>query len=381
VELGVYVHFPWCRKRCPYCDFAIAVAPLEDIPHDAYEAALLAEFGARADLFSPGRVLRSVYFGGGTPALFRPPSIRRVREAVSAAFPAEGDVEVTVEANPHDCDVATLEALRDAGVNRLSIGAQAFDDTALVVLGRDHDAKEARRAIQTARAVGFASLSLDLIFALPGRAQDRFRRSLDQAIAEAPDHISVYQLTIESRTSFGEAARRGTLTPATDDTCAEEFQVAHETLTHAGYEHYEVSSYARPGKRSRHNSLYWRGAEYLGLGNGAHSFWKPTVDRGVRWSSHRSVVRYLAERPVGTEVPLSACPLVSELEEQDARALRSDAIWLGLRTSDGIPRDWLAGRDLGPLTTLGLLTEDGERIRPTAKGLLFADEMGARLLQ
>lgn len=377
----MYVHFPWCRKRCPYCDFAIAVAPLEEIPHDVYANALLAELAARAPRFAPGRVLRSIYFGGGTPALFRPDSIRRVVDAVRAAFSASLPLEITVEANPNDCSGATLAALQGAGVNRLSIGAQAFDESSLVTLGRDHDAQTSLAAVETARAARFASISLDLIFAVPGRSRDDFRRTLAAALAAGPDHMSVYQLTVESRTSFGEAARRGTLKVATDDACAEQFQDAHDILTSAGFEHYEVSSYARPGQRSRHNSLYWHGGEYLGLGNGAHSFLRLSQDRGARWASHRSVVRYLAERPAPSEIPLSRCGLVAEYDEQDARALRSDAIWLGLRTSDGVPRAWLEERAVAPLLSLGLLQPSGDRICPTERGLLFADEIGARLLQ
>jgi oxygen-independent coproporphyrinogen-3 oxidase len=378
VELGLYVHFPWCRARCPYCDFAIAVAPLVEIPHERYTGAILAELAARAPRF-PGRTLRTIYFGGGTPALWRPAEIARVIAAARAAFPGEPE-EITVEANPNDA--AAFPALRAAGANRLSIGAQSFDDEELVRLGRDHDGASGLAALDAARAAGFDNVSLDLIYALPGRTLADWRRTLARAAAAGPEHLSVYQLTIEPATTFGEAARRGKLVPAPDELTAAMFEEAHAALGAAGYEHYEVSAYARAGRRSRHNSSYWRGVEYLGLGNGAHSFWRPAPGRGVRWASHRSVVRWLAGKPSPPEVDLAADALVAEVTEQDERALAEDALWLGLRTSDGVPRALCAGREERALAlaAAGLVEVSEERVRPTPRGLLFADEIAARLL-
>ncbi len=379
VDLGVYIHFPWCRARCPYCDFAIAVAPLAEIPHRTYADAVLAELSARAPRF-PGRTLRTVYFGGGTPALWQAGELGRVIAGVRATFPGE-PIEITVEANPLDCSAAELAALRTAGVTRLSIGTQSFDDRDLVTLGRDHDAARAGLAIAAARDAGFATVSIDLMYGAPGRARlDDWRRTLDRAIAAAPDHLSVYQLTIEERTPFGAAARSGTLVATPDEETALLFEEAHARLTAAGYEHYEVSAYARPGRRGLHNEAYWRGVEYLGLGNGAHSFHRPTADTGVRWSSHRSVTQYLAARPAPAATPLAQDPLVAEVTPQDAQALAEDALWLGMRTSDGVPRALVAGRDLSHLLAAGLVTADDDRIRPTPRGLLFADEIGARLV-
>lgn len=385
-ELGVYVHFPWCRRRCPYCDFAIAVAPLARIPHERYADAVLEELDARAPRFRPGRALRSIYFGGGTPALWRADCIARVVVAVRRAFDAErAPLEVTVEANPNDCTAEALRALRAAGANRLSIGAQAFDDRALVQLGRDHGAAESRAAVARARAAGFENVSLDLIYALPGRTLDDWRRTLDDAVAAAPDHLSVYQLTIEDRTTFGEAARRGRLRPVPDAEAARQFEEADRRLGEAGYEHYEVSSYARPGRRAVHNSLYWSGAEYLGLGNAAHSFWRPGPGRGVRWWAPRSVVAYLAARPAGPDTPLADDPLVAGLEEQEAAALAEDEVWLGVRTADGVATfaDGLRGREaeIARLVAAGFLEVRDGRVRPTPRGFLYADEIGVRLLQ
>jgi oxygen-independent coproporphyrinogen-3 oxidase len=388
VELGVYVHFPWCRERCPYCDFAIAIAPLAEIPHQRYADAILAELDARAPRY-PGRELVSIYFGGGTPALWHAAQIERVVGAVRARFgataAAAAPLEITVEANPNDCTPPTLAALAAAGVNRLSIGAQAFRDDELVQLGRDHDARAAAQAVLNARAAGFASVSLDLIFALPGRSLADWQRTLARAVALAPDHLSVYQLTVEERTPLYQAVVRGEVVPAPDDDCAEQFLAADAALAAAGYQHYEVSSYARPGRRARHNSLYWRGVDYLGLGNGAHSLLvHPGGDAAraaERFGNHRSVVRYLAAAPGAPDRPLADDPLVAEHTVLDAAAFAADQVWLGLRTSDGIERAALrcVPAELDRLVAAGLLTVDDFRVRPTARGLLFADEVGARL--
>ena len=372
MDLGVYVHFPWCRARCPYCDFAIAVD--DDIPHRAYADAVLAELATRAARFDGA--LRSIYFGGGTPALWEPREIGRVLDAIRARFSGRPE-EITIEANPLDCTPARLAALRELGIDRLSIGAQSFTDGELHALGRDHDAGTARRSVEQARAAGFDRISVDLIYALPGRALLDWQRTLERAVALGPPHLSVYQLTIEERTTFGAAARAGRLVPAPDEDAAAQFEAAHSRLAAAGYEHYEVSSYALPGARSVHNASYWTGAPYLGLGNGAHSFWTDG-ERGLRWSAHRSVKRYLSGRPDGD---LRRCGLVAEVEEQDAAGLRGDRVWLGLRTADGIPRDLVRDHEIAPLAAAGLLTITPDRVRPTTRGLLFADEIGARLLR
>ena len=383
MDLGVYIHFPWCRERCPYCDFAIAIAPLAEIPHQRYADAILAELEARAPRYH-SRNLVSIYFGGGTPALWRAAQIERVIAAVRARFAAAApaDLEITVEANPNDCTPATLAALAAAGVNRLSIGAQAFRDEELVQLGRDHDARAAAAALATARAAGFARVSLDLIFALPGRSLADWQRPLARALELGPDHLSVYQLTVEERTPLYAAVARGEVTPAPDDDCAEQFLAADAALSKAGYQHYEVSSYARAGARARHNSLYWRGVDYLGLGNGAHSLLRSPDGGAERFGNHRSVVRYLGASPAGPDAALASDPLVAEHTRLDAAAFAADLVWLGLRTCDGIARASLppgAAPELERLRVAGLLTVDDRSVRPTARGLLFADEVGARL--
>jgi oxygen-independent coproporphyrinogen III oxidase len=203
-----------------------------------------------------------------------------------------------------------------------------------------------------------------------------FARSVDKAIALAPEHLSVYQLTIEERTPFGQAARAGTLAPVPDEDAAADFELAHARLGASGYEHYEVSAYARPGRRAVHNQLYWSGAPYLGLGNGAHSFWTDG-ERGLRWSGHRSVARWLAGAPAGD---LRRDGRITDLLEQDAAALAADRLWLGMRTSDGVPEKDAPAAVLPGLRAAGLVEVAAGRVRPTPRGLLFADEIGARML-
>ncbi|MBI4508478.1 MAG: radical SAM family heme chaperone HemW [Deltaproteobacteria bacterium] len=384
MDFGVYIHFPWCRRRCPYCDFAIAVPRRGQVPHDAYEGAILAELHARTFLFH-GRSLASIYFGGGTPAMWSPASVARVVHEVSRVFGASaGELEVTLEANPNDCKREVLEPLREAGITRISIGTQSFAGDELALLGRDHDAVDARSAVAAARVVGFASVSIDLMFALPGQRTAAFRKTLDQAVAMAPDHLSVYQLTIYERTTFGEALRRGRMKAVASEESARQFECAHEVLERAGYEHYEVSSYALPMHRARHNSLYWQGAEYLGMGSGAHSFRLAEDGTGQRWSNHRSVVRYLSESSrafAGPALP-EGDPRVAQVENLSAKAVAEDAIWLGLRTTHGIPSELVAERAqaVSKLKAAGLVMEKGGRLAPTAKGLLFADAIGVELL-
>jgi putative oxygen-independent coproporphyrinogen III oxidase len=369
-SVGVYVHFPWCRERCPYCDFAIAIAPLDKIPHAAWADAVIAELGARQAPFA-GHALASIYLGGGTPGLWQPAHLARVLEAIHAAFASTGrPLEVTCEVNPLDCTPEHLAALRSAGVTRLSIGVQSLDARELVTLGRDHDATQARQAVDHARAAGFEQLSCDVIF---GASTDlgRLERTLETLVAESVPHLSVYQLTVEPQTTLRAQVARGEVTVAPDDDLATAFLVADARLTGAGYQHYEVSSYARPGARAVHNSRYWRVEPYLGLGNGAHSLAVHADGSGLRWSNHRAPSRYLAD-------PRQA---IAEEQPRTLDDLDADRIWLGLRTSDGVPED-ARGLDLAaaqPLVKEGLLVSSAGRLRPTARGFLFADALGAKL--
>jgi oxygen-independent coproporphyrinogen III oxidase len=375
-DFGVYIHYPWCRRRCDYCDFAIAVAPLGSIPHRAYLDAVLAELERRAPELA-GRRLVSIYLGGGTPSLWPPALAGEAIAAVAARFDvAVADLaEVTLEANPIDCTAESLAGWRAAGVSRLSIGVQSVSAGELAVLGRDHRMGDGLAALERSRGAGFA-LSADVILGTPaasggaGQAAHRALDSLRRIADLEPAHLSVYELTIEERAPLGAAIRRGDIEPLDGDRLAELYLAAAAELESRGYEHYEISSYARPGSRAVHNSLYWRGAEYLGLGASAASF---RLDGGgaERWENVRSVGRYLA----------AADPIESR-RRQDADAVARDRIWLGLRTSDGVARDLLEARPglLGWLLEAGLAEVAGDAVRPTQKGFLFADRVADRVL-
>lgn len=357
MELGVYVHFPWCRKVCPYCDFAVeAGAPA----HDAYLAAILAELAARAPGFSGPLV--SIYFGGGTPSLWRVDCLARVIAEVRARFGEPR--EVTLEANPTDCVPATLAAWREAGITRLSIGVQSFDASELVVLGRDHRFGDGRSALAAARAAGFV-VSADFILGtpVPGRAP------ASPVVEPDVDHLSIYELTIEERTAFGARVRAGRMTPLPEDALLELYVATHEALLARGFEHYEISSYARPGRRAVHNSLYWRGAPYLGLGASAASLALAADGSGERATNPRRSAEYMMApgRP-------------AEVSRLSPREMEIDRAWLGLRTSDGIAEADLAAAVAGWLVEEGLAERREGRICPTLRGFLMADRIAARVV-
>lgn len=370
-ELGVYIHFPWCRRLCPYCDFPVLVARSAP-PHDAYLATVLGELDERAPGFA-GRTLRSIYFGGGTPSLWDPDCIAAAVAAVTARWHADpAALEITVEANPADCTAPRMAAWRAAGVNRLSIGIQSWDAAELAALGRDHAMGDGPAALAAARDAGFAALSADLILGAPGAPPadpDAPRPSVSAAIATGVPHLSVYELTIEPATAFGKLARAGALPVLPEDTLTRLYVATHDALTAAGYEHYEVSSYARPGHRAVHNGLYWRGAEYLGLGLGAASFHRDPDGGGARWVNTRGLAAYTAGGP----------DRVAEHTPLDAGELATDALWLAMRTRDGAPTAALGA--VGPwLLETGLGEPAGDRIRPTLRGFLFADQVAARIV-
>jgi oxygen-independent coproporphyrinogen-3 oxidase len=376
--LGVYIHFPYCRKRCPYCDFAVHARAR--IPHEQYATAVRRELDARAPLFAPvAGSLVSVYFGGGTPGLWRADCLGSVLAAVRAAFAAPGAVEVTVEANPDDLPRAHLDALVAAGVNRLSLGAQSLQDKHLHTLGRTHGAAAVERAVADARAAGIAQLSIDLMFALPAQTLTELEADLAGVIALGPDHVSVYNLTVEERTAFGGLARAGLLALPDSGVAAEMYERIDERLRGAGFEHYEISSWAKPGRRAVHNTLYWTGGDYLGLGCSAHSFRRLPDGGGERFSVARSVDKWLHDTAFATR------------EVLDAAALEREAVWLGLRLLDGIDRaahqqrhgvDVVAAHaaEVERLVAEGLLVVTPERLRLSARGVLFADEVGARFV-
>jgi oxygen-independent coproporphyrinogen-3 oxidase len=341
----LYVHVPFCVRRCSYCDFSIAVR--QRIPARAYGDAVLRELQLirTADLGPMDResgTLATLYLGGGTPSLLPPDAIAALLTSLRDAVPATpslDEVEVTLEANPDDVTRETATTWRRAGINRVSLGAQSFDDRVLDWMHRSHDAAAIGGAVHSLRAAGIENISLDLIFALPTELGRDWARDLDRAVALAPSHLSLYGLTVESRTPLARWISRGATSAPDDERYAEEYLLAHARLAASGYRFYEVSNAARGDRQSRHNSAYWSGAPYLGLGPAAHSFdghtrrWNLTA-----WEAYRRAVA-AGQSPVESEERLS--------DEQ--REL--EALYLALRTDAGLPLTALC-RPLPPATAL-----------------------------
>lgn len=382
--VGVYLHLPYCERICPYCDFAvIAARSLDPGVEAAYVADLLRELEARAPAFA-GRRLSSVYLGGGTPSLFQPESIARLLGATRAAFPAEPDAapEITLELNPSTVERSRLPAFREAGVDRLSIGAQSFDDALLKRLGRAHRAPVIDETLVAARAAGFDNVSLDLIFAGPGQALSDLDRDLDRLLAFGPEHVSTYELTWEPETPFGRAAAAGQMMPCDEDLAADMIETVEARLEAAGYLRYEISSYARPGRRARHNARYWQRQAVLGLGMGAHSMEPRTLGQphGARRANPRPLSAW---RDALATDPAQA----GEEECLAAHAAGGEAVFLALRQREGLaaaafaeefgapPRD-LFGAQIDRALAAGLLLEgpSGD-LRLSQAGRLLSDSV------
>lgn len=377
-RFGVYVHFPFCRRRCPYCDFTIAV--WRDIPHRDYADAVIAELGARAEEY-PGRVLSTLSFGGGTPGAWEAHELGRVVRAVEARFgPA---AEISCEANPEDASDLHFAALRAAGVTRLSLGVQSFDPATLRGLGREHSGPQAREAVALAQR-HFPAVSLDLILGGPGSTPASLEDDLQTALALGPAHLSVYALTVEPNTQFAKLDARGTLGAPDEDALAAALVSAQERLTGAGFLHYEVSNYARPGAESQHNSLYWTGGEYLGLGCGAHSFAWTGPARGARAVTHKGVTEYLRRARAGL-------PTTGPHEPVEGEDLLAEMVLSQLRYRAGLDLGWFSstlGVDLlargGPrlarLLRDGLAVHQAGRLCLTPRGRFFVDDITLALL-
>lgn len=342
--VGVYFHIPFCERICPYCDFAVVAArTLDPAVEDRYVAALLTELEARTADFSQ-RQLATVYFGGGTPSLLRPESLARLLAAARAAFPASnpesaestksaegGEIEITLEVNPSTLERSRLPAFRELGINRISLGIQSFDDTTLKKLGRAHKASESWESLRAARAAGFENLSLDLILACPGQSLAAFQRDLESALDFGPEHLSVYELTIESGTPFALANERGQLARPGDDLATQMLELLVERCRAAGLSRYEISNYARPGFESAHNSRYWARRAVLGTGMGAWSSELPHSELpfGGRRMNPRSLGPYLDSIEGGDRSAVE----IDRLSEAQARG---EAMFLGLRRASGL---------------------------------------------
>ncbi|HEV7730964.1 MAG TPA: radical SAM family heme chaperone HemW [Candidatus Binatia bacterium] len=379
--VALYVHVPWCRHVCPYCDFnvhATTAAPeADDVP------ALIAELAAHTSQPAwAGRPAATVYFGGGTPSLLSPAAIAALLDAIRSRCGTTDDVEVTLEANPGTVDRERLDGYRRAGVNRLSLGTQSFRADVLRTLGRDHAAGDTATAVAAARAAGFASISLDLIFAVPGQTLAAWDDDLASAVALAPEHVSTYSLTYEEGTPFHRWRTSGRVEPIDDDTESLMADAAAERLAAAGLVRYEISSWARPGHASRHNTRYWDGSDYLGLGAGAHSFCA-TPFPGRRWMNVRHPSQWRAA------VTADGTAIATE-ESLDVAVARGEFVMTGLRRIAGVDLAAFAARfgvslDVAFPHTVGLerdglLERADGRLRLAPQGLRFADTVSATYL-
>ncbi len=359
----LYVHVPFCTRRCSYCDFSIAVR--KQIPADDFVASIRTELQQVGPLES----LETVYFGGGTPSLLPADAIATLLQHVFHNTSPPYAVEVTLEANPENVTPTAARAWRSAGITRVSLGAQSFDDRVLEWMHRTHDAAQIGRAVALLRAAGIDNISLDLIFALPESLRRDWDRDLDLAIGLAPSHVSLYGLTVEPRTPLDRWISRGAVQAPSDDRYADEYLRAHQRLGASGYEFYEVSNAATRGRRSRHNSAYWSGRPYLGVGPAAHSF----DGRARRWN-HSAWEAYRSSIAAG-ESPVDSREALSDEQRE------LEGIYLGLRTAAGVALSAFH-RPPPPFTALvenGWLVADGLSLRCTPTGWLRLDSLVSAL--
>lgn len=371
---GLYVHFPYCLSKCPYCDFASR--GVREVPHERYADAVLRELELRRPEF-PARPATSLFFGGGTPSMWEASQVRRVTDALRVAYPFTSDAEITLEANPGASDEARFAAFREAGVNRLSIGAQSFQPDVLQQLGRKHGPDEIGRAVRAARSAGFENVSIDLIYGAPGHTPERVRDDARRAVDLGTDHLSAYALTLEHLAEEVPMARDralGRIVVPDDDAQAAMGELVRDVLRAGGFHRYEISNYARSGRESRHNLVYWRGGAYLALGVGASGFAKASDGRGGRrYSNKRAPEFYFEDIEAGRASEKDA-------ELVDAGQHFLERLYTGLRLVEGLDLadvDALCGTNalgrnearLRALANEGLCTFDGRRVALTDRGL------------
>lgn len=379
-RLAVYVHFPYCLSKCPYCDFASTAA--RQVPEARYTKAVLRELEQRRGEVA-GREVQAVFIGGGTPSLWSPGHVREVLDALGALLPLSAGCEVSLEANPGAADEARFAGYRAAGVNRLSIGVQSFEPATLTKLGRGHDGEAARRAVRAARAAGFTNVSMDFIYGVQGQTLEQVRRDAEAAVSLGTEHLSAYALTLDAESLAEEVplARqlaRGEVQLPADELVVEMQRAVRDVYRGAGLERYEVSNYAKPGFHSRHNSTYWTGGDWLALGVGA------TGSLGARrYSNQRSAERYLVDVEAG-RLPESSGEALTALERFEER------VAMGLRLTSGLELERVCveyGQPYAPrrplverLVVEGLATVTSGRLALTDAGLDVHSAISARLM-
>ncbi len=375
---GLYVHIPFCKRRCGYCDFYVEVRA-GGVRERAVEA-ILREAEFRMSRWTHGP-FHSVFLGGGTPSHLGADLLGRLLSGLTERLAVDPSAEWTMEANPESASPAVLESARRHGVNRLSLGIQSFDDPELAELDRLHDARGAREAFRRARGAGFENVNVDLIYGLPAPRHERpWEETLREATALEPDHISCYLLTLEARVPMGRALAAGRIRLPSDGAARRQYEQARHLLEEAGYEHYEISNWARPRQRCRHNVNVWQGGVYMGLGPGAHGH-----QAGARRANLPDLSAYLEALEAGRDAPHEESPV-------DPQARREERLFLGLRLREGLAWDEIAG-DLGAdgaarlrqrasrWTRRGFLEDDGVRLRLAEKGLFVSNRLVAELLE
>lgn len=371
---GIYIHIPFCRSRCSYCDFATGL--YESALADRYVATVVSEIAAWGEVDQP-KAVDTIYFGGGTPSLLLPVQLEALMNAARKRFDISCNVEVTMEMNPGTVTQKALTAFREIGINRASFGAQTFDDHELARLGRSHTAAETRQTFSLLREAGFDNVSFDLIAGLPGQTLSAWLHNLDEAFALRPEHLSFYLLEVHEGTPLAGHIRTGLQPTPDEDLAAEMYQVMLERAAEAGYTHYEISNLCLPGFESRHNTKYWTGAPYYGFGCSAHSF----DGESRRWANERDLAKYVAM------VEREGSPRVEDrrLTDDDRRA---EAVFLGMRMMAGLRTDEFKelfgvdlraahADDLKNFEEAGLIEFDGDLLKLTRAGALLSNEVFA----
>jgi len=360
---GIYIHIPFCKQACYYCDFHFSTKL--DLKEQMVNA-IVKELAMQKDYLG-GEVINTIYFGGGTPSLLGKEELGRILHSIDNVGP---DPEITLEANPDDLNREKLDDLRALGINRLSIGIQSFQNDILKFFNRAHNAEDSVRSLVDARAAGFNNISIDLIYGVPGNNNDAWKAGIETALSFKPEHISAYSLTIEERTVFGKWKASNKLTPMNEENVAQQFEMLMDILTKNGYDHYEISNFGLPGFHSKHNSSYWSGVKYLGVGPSAHSY--NEVSRQFNVSNNSIYIRKIESGEIPFEREL--------LSEQDKI---NEFFLIGLRTSEGCTINFQLSREqsdyITQLVRLGTATFDGKVLKLTNKGKLLADKIASDL--
>ena len=370
---GIYIHIPFCKQACHYCDFHFST---DTSTRTELSQALVLELALRKDYLK--EEVDTIYLGGGTPSMLDLRELETLFNAIQKYFSLGANPEISLEANPDDLTREKLKDLRAIGINRLSVGIQSFDDQILKYLNRVHDAGTAYQCVEDARNIGFDNISIDLIYAIPGLSHDLWEETLQQAIRMSPEHISLYALTIETRTVFGHWSKRGKLSPVGEEMAAQQFERIMDALPPSGYEHYEISNFCKPGLYSRHNSNYWKRTPYLGIGPSAHSY-----NLESRQFNIRNNAQYIRS--------INACDIPFELEMLTRENRINEYILTTLRTKWGCGLNFLkqelgddllqrCGNYLAQLKQSGLVSLEAGTLLLTRKGKLLADQIAEDLM-